>query len=64
MKKDHFEDSMENQITKEENDMLPQIEPMLYPDPQKEKMFFFCSFCGGECYAPSFYCPRCERSVL
>lgn len=44
--------------------MLPQIEPMLYTDSQKEKIFSFCSICGGECYAPRFYCPRCERSSL
>ncbi len=44
--------------------MLPQIEPMLYTDAQKENNFLFCGFCGGECYAPGYYCLRCERSGL
>lgn len=41
--------------------MILQIEPMLYPDPQAAIPACFCSVCGGERYAPSLVCLRCER---
>lgn len=41
--------------------MIPLIEPMLYIDPQQEAPGCFCPECGGERYAPTFTCLRCER---
>ncbi len=40
------------------------IESLLFPDPQAQRPGCFCQRCGGECYAPSFRCLRCERSAL
>lgn len=40
---------------------MQQIEPMLYLDPQAAIPARFCPVCGGECYAPSLVCLRCER---
>ena len=40
------------------------LEPMLYPDPQQKRPACFCPRCGGECYAPSLACLRCERRGL
>lgn len=39
------------------------MESTLYYDPQAEVPVCFCPECGGECYAPSRYCIRCERSA-
>ena len=36
-------------------------ESILYIDPQAVKPAAFCPVCGGECYAPSMTCIRCER---
>ena len=36
-------------------------ESVLYFDPQAAKPDYFCPVCGGECYAPSRTCIRCER---
>ena len=36
-------------------------ESILYIDPQAAKPAAFCPVCGGECYAPSLICIRCER---
>ena len=41
--------------------MIPQIEPMLYLDPQQTVPAEVCDICGGELYAPSLICLRCER---
>lgn len=40
------------------------IEQMLYIDPQNQIPACFCSRCGGERYAPSLICSRCERARL
>ena len=40
------------------------IEPMLYIDIQTQKPACFCERCGGERYAPSLICSRCERDGL
>ena len=40
------------------------IEPVLYCDPQALRPGCFCGRCGGECYAPSLLCLRCERRTL
>ena len=37
------------------------FESSLYYDPQMAKPARFCPSCGGECYAPSLICIRCER---
>jgi hypothetical protein len=36
-------------------------ESILYYDPQATKPAAFCPVCGGECYARSLTCIRCER---
>lgn len=41
--------------------MIPLIEPVLYLDPQNQIPACFCEACGGERYAPTFTCLRCER---
>ena len=41
--------------------MSIKIEPTLYIDPQNKKPAAFCPKCGGELYAPSLVCLRCER---
>jgi len=38
-------------------------ESILYFDPQTAKPAGFCPICGGECYAPSLACIRCERRI-
>lgn len=37
------------------------IEPVLYIDLQSLPPADFCPCCGGELYAPSLRCRRCER---
>ena len=37
------------------------IESVLFADPQAARPACFCQVCGGECYAPSLICLRCER---
>ena len=37
------------------------IEPMLYQDEQALPPAGFCEVCGGEVYAPTLACLRCER---
>ena len=44
--------------------MSTKIEPILYIDTQNEKPAGFCPVCGGERYAPSLVCLRCERRGL
>ena len=44
--------------------MIRFLEPMLYIDAQAEKPVCLCEKCGGECYAPSLVCIRCERRGL
>lgn len=41
--------------------MCSSIEPTLYIDPQAAIPTGFCPDCGGELYAPSQHCLRCER---
>lgn len=41
--------------------MTTGIQPTLYLDPQAQKPASFCPVCGGERYAPSERCLRCER---
>ena len=43
--------------------MIPQIEPVLYIDPQRERRTGECPRCGGVCYWPTFSCLRCERRL-
>ena len=43
--------------------MTNAIEGKLYIDPQDQKPAAFCPVCGGERYAPSLICIRCERSA-
>ena len=38
-----------------------QMEGTLFYDPQAAVPACFCPRCGGECYAPSLTCIRCER---
>ena len=44
--------------------MSTKIEAVLYIDIQKQKPAALCNFCGGELYAPSLVCLRCERRQL
>lgn len=44
--------------------MSTKIESTLYIDPGARKPAGFCPDCGGELYAPSLVCLRCERSKL
>jgi hypothetical protein len=39
----------------------PTIEQTLFIDEQAQKPSGFCERCGGELYAPSYVCSRCER---
>lgn len=39
------------------------METTLYYDPQMAVPAAVCPNCGGECYAPSLLCIRCERSA-
>jgi hypothetical protein len=41
----------------------PMYESVLYCDPQAARPAGFCPVCGGECYAPSLMCIRCERRI-
>lgn len=41
--------------------MTNEIAGTLFWDVQAEKPACFCSRCGGERYAPSLICSRCER---
>lgn len=50
--------------TKEEEVMSTKIESVLYIDIQKQIPAGFCSHCGGELYAPSLVCLRCEGRML
>lgn len=43
---------------------MKEIEQVLYVDPQAEKAVILCPVCGGERYAPTFFCLRCERRAL
>ena len=43
--------------------MLPWIEPMLYTDPQLERIRLLCPQCGASRYAPDGICLRCERRM-
>ena len=36
----------------------------LFIDPQTQPPAAFCPVCGGECYAPSLICLRCEGGLL
>lgn len=44
--------------------MSTKIESVLYIDPGAERPAGFCPVCGGEVYAPSMLCYRCERNEL
>ena len=44
--------------------MLTNIQPILYIDTGAQKPAGFCPVCGGELYAPSLVCLRCERRGL
>ena len=37
------------------------MEEILFLDPQAAIPACFCPQCGGECYAPTLACNRCER---
>ena len=37
------------------------LESTLYQDPQMQKEAGYCNRCGGEVYAPSQICGRCEK---
>lgn len=37
------------------------IEPALFTDPGAQIPAAYCPECGGELYAPSLICLRCER---
>lgn len=41
--------------------MTVKVESILYIDIQKQKPAGSCPECGGEVYAPSMICLRCER---
>ena len=41
--------------------MAIHMESTLYTDPQTQPPAFLCEHCGGEVYAPSLICGRCER---
>lgn len=40
------------------------IESTVFVDTQAERAACFCVRCGGERYAPSLICIRCERAGL
>ena len=40
------------------------LELILFIDPQDVAPAAFCEFCGGERYAPSLRCLRCEGGWL
>ena len=40
------------------------MEGTLFYDPQAAVPASVCPRCGGECYAPSLVCIRCERRGL
>lgn len=40
------------------------IEQTLFIDPQAQIPAAYCPVCGGERYAPSLVCSRCERRGL
>ena len=40
---------------------MEQIMGTLFSDPQDQRPACFCPRCGGERYAPSLVCSRCER---
>ena len=42
---------------------MQKIQDMLFVDIQDQKPACFCPRCGGECYAPSLICGRCEGVV-
>lgn len=44
--------------------MTDMIQGTLYIDPQAQIPSGFCRRCGGELYAPSLICARCEREGL
>ena len=44
--------------------MIQTIEGSLYIDIQAQIPACFCPRCGGERYAPSLICSRCERAGL
>ena len=44
--------------------MSTKIESVLYIDDQREPPADYCPECGGELYAPSLICLRCERRNL
>ncbi len=50
--------------TKEVEIMSTILEPMLYIDLQLQPPAALCPLCGGERYAPSLVCLRCERRGL
>ncbi len=43
--------------------MIPNIEPVLYLDPQRAIPRWFCEGCGAECYHESCLCPECEAKL-
>ena len=43
--------------------MIPQIEPVLFRDPQQLLPVGFCERCGGECYSPRILCPDCGEET-
>ena len=44
--------------------MSTKIESVLYIDIQTQPPAGFCPECGGELYAPSLICLRCEGEIL
>ena len=42
--------------------MIPDIQQVLYIDPQAAVPVCFCERCGGECYHESSLCPDCEEA--
>ncbi len=42
--------------------MIPEIQPILYQDPQTQP-HRKCPCCGGEIYPPKYFCIRCGREI-
>ena len=56
-----FDRKRRNTLENEDGKMTSVVEQVLYVDEQSLPPAGFCEVCGGELYAPSLACLRCER---
>ena len=59
-----FDRKSGNYSENEGDKMTSVVEQVLYVDQQSLPPAGFCQVCGGELYAPSLTCLRCERRKL